>query len=647
MASLGVFKIFEKEVISKESEYKWTDRRIKGRELKPSWKDLTDGRIAFPDLLLKTILDNLEQKHFVILVGGKDTGKTWLSHIVGYNLVKEEKDVLYIQVDDNFEADSAWDEIVLREVKFKSGPLRYIILEDCHINRGESETFFQKILDEGEQNLRFLFTMRKTGKVLLENIEAEDIFYNEGTERECVVRLLPDKMSKEHVKNIIKKFREVKEIRCEVSETELDDAAERWGNDLFWVWLRLISWNYSEGQKLSDITDDQVCDSIWSRHGEIKLSLPERRKILFPLSALCQFESLKVYELTNFLGYNSNTLDVLMEEGIVSLSSWSGCDFVNIPENFANLVLITMSRKDTSFIENEILEQIQVFKDYLKSKSKPPNWYEVFYYLYLARETEKSNLAKKILTSLWDDSEIWKTVKENVKDLSLGQMVYLTDSLVWLERKNSWMESPKAQKIRSYYLKNNYKILQDKMKSSSASTIMHYLPLLSRIFNLNRFFDTFESPDYERIINLSTISSIRRLFFKFHKQNWDVPSATKKMAEVLPDANLASLISQENASLYRLDGLIGNVMQTDRSAAKRFVEKLSEIDLSDLVSREDSIAEEKGHPKGVVVNQFLSIWLAFAPEYRKKIVSNINNEVWQQLIVSASFEQSFWLLWNK
>ncbi|MDD2665428.1 MAG: hypothetical protein PHD13_01410 [Methanocellales archaeon] len=646
MVSLKVFKIFEKEVIPKESEYKWTTRRIKERELKPSWKDLTDERIDVPSHLLKDILDYLEQKHFVILIGDKNTGKTWLSYAVGYNLVKNEKEVLYSNVDDNFEADTAWSEIVLREVRFEKGPLRYIIIDDCHINREESETFFQKILDEGEQNLRFLFTMRKTGKVFLEDIEDEDIFYNEGTKRECVVHLLPDEMSREHVKNIIKKFIKVEEIRYEISETELDDVAERWGTDLFWCWLRLISWNYSEGQRLSDITDDHVCNFIWYHKGEIRLSIPKRRKVLFPLSALCQFEYLKVYDLTNFLEDNRETLYELIDEGLVGLSSWRGHDFVSIPENFAELILKTMSQKVTSYRENELSEQIKIFKDYLKSKPKPPNWYSVFYYPYLIRETEKSNFAKEVLTSLWNDIDIQRIVKENVKDRTLGQIHSLINGLLWVEGKNSWMESPKAQEIRSLYLKDNYKNIQDKMKSSSARTIERYLPLLSRIVELNKFFDVFEISDYKSIINLSTISTIRRLFFSFQKQNWNVPSAAEKMAKALSEADLARLISQENASLYRLGGLIGNVMQVDLLEAKRFVEKLSEIDLSDLISRKDSIAEEKRYTKVENINYFLSKWLSFAPNDRKRIVDNISDDVWYRLIQSASYDQGFWLLWN-
>lgn len=317
---------------------------------------------------------------------------------------------------------------------------------------------------------------------------------------------------------------------------------------------------------------------------------------------------------------------------------------VSVPENFAELILKTMLQKDISFKENEILKQIQIFKDYLKSK--PPNWYTVFYALYLAKESDKSDLAKEILISLWNDTDIWKIVKENVKNLPVGRRLFLIiDSLLWSEGKSSWKESLKATEIRSCYLKHNYRSMQNKLRFSSATTIRKYLPFLSRIVDLNKFFDDFTPDDYKRIINQSTISTIRwLLFYGFQKRK--LYSAAKKIAEALPDADLSRLISQENTSLYRLGGLIGNVMQVDCSATKRFVEKLSEIDLSELFSRKDPIAEEKGYTKVENINFFLSKWLSFAPDVRKKIVDRINDDTWCGLIRSASLDEGSYLLWN-
>jgi hypothetical protein len=642
MITSKFFKVFEKEIISKDSEYKWTERRI--REQRPSWKDFADKRIAVPQHLLDEVfLKYLEQKKICIVVGGKDTGKTWLSYAVGYNLLKQGKNVMYASVDGKFNGEAAWNEIVQSELRAKNQPPVYIILEDCQTNRAESEEFFQKVLDDGEENLRFLFTMRKTGKVLLEDVE-QDIFYDEGTKSEYIVRLLPDEMSRVHVQNIIKGFIEVKEIEYEVSEKELKDVTQKWGNNLYWVWLRLNSWNYSEGQKLSDITDDAVYEYIWSDRGEIKLSLPERRKILLPLSVLCQFKPLKVYELVNFLEDNRNTLIELRKEGIVSLSTWRGKNsegkdfeyaFISVSGSFAEVILATLSRKDHSFRINGREREIQIFKDYLKSN--PPNWYAVFYALNLARKGEKSDFVKKILISLLNDVDAWEIVRENAKDILLIQMASLLDILSGIG------EIGKVLEIKREYKKLHCKGLQDKIKSSSATTIRKYLPLLSHIVDLNKFFEACSISDYTHIIHSSTINAIRLLFIDFQERK--LYFATKGMIEALLDADLARLV-QESTSLYRLNGLIKEVKQAHVSAATKFVEKLSEIDLNELFSRNDPDAERKGLTKAQVVNYFLANRISFAPPHGGRIVNKIKEDVWNSLIYSASPKERFWLLWN-
>jgi hypothetical protein len=641
MITSKFFKVFEKEIISKDSEYKWTERRI--REQGPSWKDFADKRIAVPQHLLDEVLKYLEQKKICIVVGGKDTGKTWLSSAVGYNLLKQGKNVRYASVDGKFNGEAAWNEIVQLELRAKNQAPVYIILEDCQTNREDSEKFFQKILDEGEENLRFLFTMRKRGKVLLED-EEPDIFYDEGTKREYIVRLLPDEMSREHVKNIIKKFIEVKEIN-EVSEKELEDVAQKWGNDLYWVWLRLNSWNYSERQKLSDITNDVVYESIWSDRGEIKLSLPERRKILLPLSVLCQFEPLKVYELVNFLEDNRKTLIELRKEGIVRLSTWReknsegkdfAYDFISISGSFAEVILATLSKKDHSYREKEHEIPIQIFKDYLKSN--PPNWYAVFSALNLAREGEKLDSVREILISLLNDADAWEIVRENAKDILLMQMASLLDILSGVG------ENGKALEIKRQYTKLHCKELQDKMKSSSASTIRRNLPLLRRIIvDLNTFFLAFSISDYKHIINSSTINALRLLFIDFKERK--LYFATTTMIEALLDADLARLV-EESDSLYRLGGLIKEVYGADSSAATKFVENLSEIDLNELFYRNDPAAEREGLTKEQVVNYFLAKRISFAPLHGGRIVNKIKDDVWESHIYSAPPKERFWLLWN-
>jgi len=328
--------------------------------------------------------------------------------------------------------------------------------------------------------------------------------------------------------------------------------------------------------------------------------------------------------------------------------------------------------------------------------------------------------------------------------MPLGQIDSLLDSVLWAAGSKRLKENKKAFEIRACYLEHNYKKIQDKLKSSSAEAIRKYLKLLGRMANLERFFNAFSISDFKRIINLSTINSIRTLIFRlmeprkwefssasfswgkilgndngmlieFLKQNFGIgwvkkakiekiddgmtikvsteknflslrlndektkvnlkiddgrtdefivkmengelniyefylqqgaPSAAKKMVKALPDADLSRLLSQENASLYRLSGLIGNVVQVDVSAATRFVEKLSEIDLNKLFYRNDPTAEEKGYTKAQVINLFLSKRISFAPVHSRRIVNNISDEVWLHLIRSASSDDGFWLLWN-
>jgi len=421
MTTSKVFQIFEKEVIPKDSEYKWTERKI--RERRPSWKDFTDKRVAISQYHLDQVKDYLERKHFCILVGYKGIGKTWLSYALGYNLVEQGKRVRFAIIDENFNEEDAWNEIESQELRGKNKTEVFFIIEDCHTNPDESEKFFQKILDDGEENLRFLFTMRKTGKVLLEDIEPEDTFYNEGIKRKCIVRLLPlrDEMIKKHVKNIIKKFIEVKGIKYEASEKELEDVVKGCGNDLYWLWLRLNSWRYDEGQKLSSITDDQVYNSIWSDRYEIKLSLMKRRNILLPIAAVRQFEPLKVAE--SFLrGQNidEETLKELKEEGIILISG-KEYEFLSIPEGFADIILSCVLKKDPFFKEIYSTKEsytIQIIKDHLIQN--PSNCGNIFSALYSARETEKASSAKQILSSLQDDAYTWEIVKKKCERYAIG-----------------------------------------------------------------------------------------------------------------------------------------------------------------------------------------------------------------------------------
>ena len=631
------FKKFE-EIIPISSEKKWTEKN--NREIKPSWKDLKDKRIAVSQYHFNKVTEYMENKHFCILVGNKDTGKTWLTYAVGYELVNQDKQVKFITVDGNFNCKDAWANIKKLEYLNKNDPEMYLIIDDCHLEHKESQEFFQNILDEDEENLRFLFTMRKIGKTLLEDEEPVDTFYKEGKKRGCIVHLSPDKKSKEHVKNIIKKFIQLHEIKYPISEDELENIVKIWGNDLFWVKLRLDSWNYNENQKLSEITNDQVYESVMSDRGEIKLSLPDRQKLLIPLSILCRYESLAAFEFANFIQDNRQVLKTMRKEGIINSFTKEQKEFVTISENLANTILLTISARNPSF--NETNMTIHVLKNYLKSN--PPNWYEVFHSIYLTRKTEESDFSKNVLASIWKDADILNIVKENVQGMPLKKMILLIDCLLWTEGLNYSMKSQSACEIRSCYLESKNQYLQNNLKNSSATSIVEQLYLFSRIDNPNKILEGLDISDYEHIIDLSTITSIRRLFDTFKRKK--LSNASKMLANALPEANIGRLVSLENASLFRLSGLIGYLMQIDASTAEKFVEKLSEFDLSKLFLRKDSIAETKGETKIRTINYFLSMKISVYPLYRKKIVNNIHNETWDRLFESASFEESYWLLWN-
>lgn len=646
------FKKFETEIISKDTDHKWTEHAI--LDQKPSWKDFADERVAVSYHHLNQIKNNLEQKHFCILIGGKDVGKTWLSYALSYDLIINGKNVRLTNIDENFSAEEAWNEINKKDMRGEGKTEVYFIIEDCHLNCSESEKFFQKILILKEKNYRFLFNMRKIGIFLLEDVDSIDLFYIEGKKRECIVNLIPDEMNKEHVKNIINKYLKVKNIKYAVTEKELEETAKKWGNDLFWVRLRLDSWEYDKNKELINITDDQVYNFIWSDRYEIKLAQKNRQNILLPLAAVCQFESLKVIDsFLRGMGSDEKTLKELKDNGIILISG-QGYEFLNISESFADVILMTILKKDPYFKNNfNSIEEytIKILKNFLIQN---PRVLYVFSAIFSEKETRKANFSRQILSSLINDEYVWNELKENVSDISLGHFNSLIDSILWATG-DKIKTNKQASEIVVLYLKHNYKKWQDKLKSSSTSIIRDYLRLLSRFINIENFFNEFTISDFIKIINNSTINSIKRIIFELSDKKTNdydygfyqfAPATARKMTMALYESNIALLISKENASIYGLGGLIGTVVMVNPSAAEKFVEKLSEIDLNEIFSRDDPFSVKKGFPKIKAINFFLSRWISFTPIYRMKIINNINDDVWYDLIKSTSFDHCFWLVWN-
>jgi|GEM_PF-3652348 len=721
MVTSKVFKVFEKEVIPEGSTYEWTESRI--REQKPSWKDLKNGHIAIPQHFLSEVLECLKREHFCITVGEKETGKTWLSYIVGHYVVEtEKKKVRFVTIDENFSSADAWGEIKSQELKGNHKPDIYFIVEDCHVNCEESEEFLQKVLGEGEENLRFLFTMRKVGKTLLEDIEIEDTFFNEGIKRKCIVWLRSDEMYKEYVKNIVKKFIESKKIKYNISNQELEDLANKWGNNLYWIWLRLNSWKYQESQEITEISDDQIYESIWSPNGEIKLSNKKNKDILLPISIFCQFEPLKIsLDFLQKLNIEDETLNVFRSEGILYFSEWKGYDLIGISESFADIIISTLLKKDPFFTQAEYAKYtLKSFKEYLKSKL--PNSSIIFLALSIARRTEKSEFAKEMFYSLFQDKEVLNAVKEKASHDFLYRVISLViilrkinkqvanDILIYhlqhnddidrivqqlikksisgfnefframsriddktdkkvakglnnfvADLKNKLLNTSATQEKSFFCFLNklNPKLVksllldeelrrdfQNKLKTTTIKNICSVLKPLSKSTYLEEFFEAFSISDWEHIINSSTLNSIRSLLYGLMSNQWNLPITARTLTKALINANLNHLISEKDSSLFRLNGLIGNVKQIDLKNATEIIRRLSLLDFSELFLRKDSPSKKRGHTKVECINWFLVSSNLLYPYFISNIANKVNDQKWSSLIFDASLEDGFWLFWN-
>ncbi len=659
MNQTNIFKVFKQDIIPDDSDYLWCDRRL--RDLKPSWKDFTENRVAISQYHLNHVIENLSNHHLCFLLGDKDTGKTWLTYSLGYHLVNNDKMTRYVVIDDDFNAQDAWDEIVNQELKGKNKLEVFFIIEDCHLKPLESEEFLQLILDEGEENLRFLFTMRKTGKYILENIETEDPFHYIGSKKNIIVTLEKNEVSQEHVKNIIKKFIQEKNIKYEITENELELIVEKWSIDLYHVWLRLASWNYDIGQRILDITDDQVYESIWQDRYEIKLSMTNRKDILMPISAISQFEHLKFPEiLLRKRGIDEETLKELKDEGIINVYGVK-LDLLSIPEGLAEIILTTAFKKDPSVkqkyisIENYVF---QILKDLLIIDTLLVKL--VFVIIYKMKGTYKNDLGRLSIKNLINDKNIWDIIKNNVKDSNLYEILYLIDCILWADNRTKINESEKALEIREIFLFFNYKPLQTYLKNSSAGSLGNHIVRLSRIVNIQRFFQVFTVEDFVNIIKKSSFNSIYRLIYKLigqpSKSNYDIHgikyryqkslSAAKKLVTALSMINLSKFISDKNSSLYRLGGIIGNAIQIDQDETKTLLDNLSKVDLSNLFDKDYHLSKEKELTKVKIVNYFLTKRLLLFPKARIKIIRKINRNVWENLLKSDSCLDNFWLLWN-
>jgi len=186
--------------------------------------------------------------------------------------------------------------------------------------------------------------------------------------------------------------------------------------------------------------------------------------------------------------------------------------------------------------------------------------------------------------------------------------------------------------------------LCEKLNSSKATLIAQIVGLLKKASRIREFSNICLSLDYRCIINSSTLPSNYRLLEKFVKK--DVDLYARCFVKALPDANWADLITREDASLYRLNGIIEYAIKVNKSEAVRLIESLSSLRLNSLFFRSDPVAHARGYTQANVVNLFLGARISISPSSATKIVGNIHDQEWLYLLNFASAEQGFWLLWN-
>ena len=631
-----------------ESNINWEENRLGRYRMRPSFRDLAENRIATPDYLIEEVIDALKTNNFILISGNRECGKSWLTHIIGFRIISNNPDsaIYYVQADDNFEAYQVLNELEEKIVQNRGLKETYLILEDCHLSPEECRTLLSILLKQRTFPLRVIFTSRN--RAIFEMFSDEEIFH---------VNIAKNSLYREHAKNIIRKFINIKNIDYVISEEELNEVIKKWGTNLYILWLKLrYSWKYQDGQRLVDVDetpyDNHIIDYIW-REGEIKLR--DRKEIFLYLSALCQFEHLAVYELA--LDDYRDTLDELISNGIVKPLRYGEKDFVNIDQELAELILDTLSKKDSFYNKDQLLQnEIEIIFNYIKSKSTPPNWFSIFTRLYdsrNSRNSSKSELVNCALTSLWSDDSVYNLVKSHIEDVDIIKVGIILSSFVWIENKKEkrkWYEIEKLVEIRNSRKVRDEDIILIKERLNSARTIRKYLPYL-RFFNFDATFGKISYEDFAKILETSNINSIRWLTNDF-KQHYSSSDFVITIAHSLIISDLFKIINNDIHCLYKLNGLIGNIRQVDPTTALAFAEKLSEIDFNDvfLNARHEEIDNKqkaiKTKTAGRVINLFLSDYIAFAPTARRAIIDNISDDTWINIIREESDHEKILLLWN-
>lgn len=452
---------------------------------KPSLEDFKERRVAVRDDLVNHILGELKSKNFCVIAGPRDSGKTWLCRAVAFELNRQEKNMKFVELDENFDPYEIWSYI-------KGIQGCYFVVENCHRRMDLVTDLVNRIFAE-PRNRKFIFTGC--------DIKALSILGEEA----CWIRLKTgDDEAAKHIKCIIEKFVEVKDIRkrITVADGEIDAAAEKWKDgDLHDVYVRLTEgWHFEKGTKLAEVKDENVFESMFDVNGKWKLGLPERGDVFLALSTICQFESAQVWDKYLQSVDRKKALGELEGEGLIERKSWRGNFFFRIGAGKASWILRAIAwqkdpngSKGSEYVRKEIM---RTFKDYIRQK--PPNWSYIIYCVRVSREAPLfireipyetklppieplmglKRMPKPInefLHCIFEDQETWKAIREMVETdyfFSLSLLPSLSKTLI------AAYQGEKEQDIVQSLLRKEADQILHELAGSHLSAISDFLSFL-------------------------------------------------------------------------------------------------------------------------------------------------------------------------
>jgi len=200
--------------------------------------------------------------------------------------------------------------------------------------------------------------------------------------------------------------------------------------------------------------------------------------------------------------------------------------------------------------------------------------------------------------------------------------------------------------------------LQKKLGSLTATSLASAVQMLVKASRIESFLDLCLTLDYQRIVSSSTLPSIHRVLARFGEIQDTRYGTDKKNAGIfglqvvkaLQGADLVKLTARKDATLFRLNGIIDNATNLDRSEAAKLVQNLGNVRLNPLFLKVDPAAQGRGISQVNVVNLFISGRASISPIAASNIVNSVPEHDFVHLIREANDEGNvkgaFYLLWN-